>query len=81
MNLSFEAQYHLNGIVVHRGQNLAIGHYIAYVRNGNDWVELYDEVATSVTWETVKTQQAYILFLRRTTKQIQAQILIKMRKF
>ena len=62
MNQSFEAQYHLNGIVVHRGQNLANGHYIAYVRNGNDWVELDDEVATSVAWETVKTQQAYILF-------------------
>ena len=71
-NLSQKTRYSLKGIIVHQGKTLSNGHYIAYVRDDNEWVELDDEVATYVTWKTVQRQQAYLLFfetVERNTRQ------------
>ena len=61
-NVNFQVHYSLKGVIVHNGRSLSNGHYIAYVKEGSNWIEWNDKVGTSVSWETVKSQQAYILF-------------------
>lgn len=57
------ARYALCGIVVHHGQSIRSGHYVAYVKAANDlWFEVDDESSTQVSEATVAKQQAYLLF-------------------
>ena len=55
------APYELVGVVVHAGKSCERGHYLAYVKSGNDWYKANDEVVTKVNVDIVLNQQAYIL--------------------
>lgn len=59
--------YGLTGVVVHRGMlnSVNAGHYIAYVRSGDDWLLIDDEEVTKTTWEAVAGVNAYMLFYRK----------------
>ena len=66
-NSSDQILYALYGMVVHSG-TLDHGHYIAYVRDGNHgdkatkWYCVNDSHVSSVSIETVLSNQGYILF-------------------
>ena len=38
---------------------------MAYVREGDQWIQWNDEVGVPVTWQTVKEKEAYILLWKR----------------
>ena len=76
-NLSLQTHYVLKGLIVHKGRNLSNGHYIAYVKEGTNWMEWSDEFGTSVSWEKVKTQQAYILFFETIEEPDVSQSIVK----
>ena len=58
--------YKLKGVIVHRSKysktDPTSGHYSAYVLHGDGWLKCSDHNVTKVQWDTVKTQQAYLLF-------------------
>ena len=56
-------KYKLRGIVHHSGKTLLSGHYIAEVRNGNEW-SIYDDQSVSATVRSVDrpSHDAYMLF-------------------
>lgn len=43
--------YNLIGAVVHAGETLQSGHYIAYVKSGNQWYVGDDSVVMPITWD------------------------------
>lgn len=53
--------YELMGVIVHTGKRCDRGHYVAYVKKGNDWYRTSDSEVTPVDLATVLRQQAYIL--------------------
>jgi len=53
--------YELMGVIVHAGKRCDRGHYIAYIKKGNDWYKTSDAEVTPVDLKTVLRQQAYIL--------------------
>jgi hypothetical protein len=55
------APYELVGVIVHAGKSCERGHYLSYVKSGDDWYKANDEVVTKVHVDTVLNQQAYIL--------------------
>ena len=63
--------YGLTGVVVHRGlmNSVNAGHYIAYVRCGDDWFLIDDEEVTRTTWETVSRVNAYMLFYMKLARE------------
>jgi ubiquitin carboxyl-terminal hydrolase 36/42 len=61
MNKATPPPYELVGVLVHQGRSCASGHYLAYVKSGNDWFKTNDNVITKVDISTVMSQQAYIL--------------------
>ena len=61
-NTSTPPPYELVGVLVHQGQSCASGHYLAYVKSGDEWFEANDSVVTKVDVATVMSQRAYILF-------------------
>ena len=60
-----EICYRLTGMIRHRGVSIAAGHYIAYVLIDGEWYEADDEVMEHVSWPTVLSKQAYMLFYER----------------
>ena len=54
--------YRLTGMIRHTGYSIAAGHYIAYVLIDGDWYEANDECVRLVSWPTVRSLQAYMLF-------------------
>ncbi|KAA6395843.1 MAG: putative Ubiquitin carboxyl-terminal hydrolase 5 [Streblomastix strix] len=70
------AKYHLVGFINHRGMSVQSGHYLCFVRHydrnnpggdgkaGGQWI-VYNDRHVSIAKE-VSTEQAYILFYRRT---------------
>lgn len=69
--------YDLCGVVVHRAPLFEFtasrvsdtdgGHFIAFVRNrdSDDWYQIDDDSVLQVTWESVMSQTAYMLFYLR----------------
>jgi len=53
--------YELMAVLVHQGQSCDSGHYLAYVRNHDEWFKCNDSEVSKVDVETVLRQQAYIL--------------------
>ncbi|CAG7819782.1 unnamed protein product, partial [Allacma fusca] len=53
--------YRLLGTIVHMG-SFTGGHYIAYIRRGDQWYVCDDSRVTPVTPETVTESEAYVLF-------------------
>ena len=65
--VSFQ-EYTLKGIVVHKGEKLSEGHYIAYVKNREitgDWARISDEVVWPSSTSKAMDQEAYMLFYER----------------
>ena len=63
------ANYKLKAVIEHKGETATSGHYVAYVREGNQWTEWNDEIGRSVTWATVVKSEAYVLFWERTEEE------------
>ena len=58
--------YDLYGVLVHKGQSVNYGHYLAYVKHkGNQWIRINDEMCTPVAPHTVLEDKAYLLFYSR----------------
>ena len=58
-----ETSYSLQAIVVHMGDTLHFGHYVAFARDCcNAWVHLNDgDDPVQVSWDVVERQEAYLL--------------------
>ena len=57
--------FDLCAVVVHVGQDIQGGHYYAYVRSGQKWLERDDRDVRRVGWATVASAQAYVLFYQK----------------
>ena len=57
--------YHLTGMIRHTGVSIEAGHYIAYVLIDGEWYEANDKRTGLVSWPTVCSLQAYMLFYQR----------------
>ena len=60
-----QSTYRLTGMIRHTGYSIASGHYIAYVLIDGEWIEANDESMLLVSWPTVRSLQAYMLFYER----------------
>ncbi|BAT99376.1 hypothetical protein LR48_Vigan07g128200 [Vigna angularis] len=59
-------KYDLYAIVVHTGFSSTSGHYFCFIRSGPDtWHKLDDSMVTEVSGDSVRSQEAYILFYAR----------------
>jgi ubiquitin C-terminal hydrolase len=59
-----DALFQLVGVLVHWGSNIRGSHHTAFVKSSSDdfWTECNDKICTAVPWETVRKQEAYVLF-------------------
>ena len=55
-------KYRLTGMIRHTGESIASGHYIAYLRINGNWYEANDSVMKQVSWQEVRSLQAYMMF-------------------
>ena len=67
--LATKTSYRLNAIIEHNGTNTGNGHYVAYVREGDQWKMWSDDVGEPVTWETVEKSEAYIMIWERIERE------------
>ena len=58
--------YKLCAVLVHQGSDPDGGHYVAYAKNGGVWYLYDDEVCKEVDLKTVLSQQASMLFYRKS---------------
>jgi hypothetical protein len=58
--------YYLTSVIVHTG-NSGSGHYVAYVKSGDEWYCFDDASASVVLWDDVRTRQASILVYEQPT--------------
>ena len=61
----YNTQYKIMGIIVHIGQSIQAGHYIAFIRTGEKWFKMDDDIVSAVRWSTVRKQKAYLLFFEQ----------------
>lgn len=61
VNKATPPPYELVAVLVHEGRSCDSGHYLAYVKSGNEWYKANDSVITKVDVSVVLQQQAYIL--------------------
>lgn len=54
--------YDLESVVVHHGQQIQNGHYLAFCRQDDRWFKFDDEIVSVSTAEEVLRQEAYLLF-------------------
>ena len=57
--------YRITGVVVHKGPNIAAGHYISYVNADGSWFQCNDSYIQKVRWETVRREKVYLIFYVR----------------
>ncbi|XP_067308286.1 ubiquitin carboxyl-terminal hydrolase 37-like [Pseudorasbora parva] len=62
-----DAQYRLNGVVSHLGNNLFYGHYISHIRNPSEdgWLRCSDNFVRKASWSEVSKDtenNSYLLF-------------------
>ena len=57
--------YRLTGIVCHIGPSISNGYYISYILAKEKWLKADDETIREVRYETVKREEAYLLFYVR----------------
>jgi Ubiquitin carboxyl-terminal hydrolase len=60
LNKARPPPYELVAILVHQGQSCDSGHYLAYIKNNNQWYKCNDSVVEPVSVNTVLEQQAYM---------------------
>ena len=61
VNKATPPSYELVGVLVHQGRSCNSGHYLSYVKSGEDWFKTNDSVVTKVDVSAVLKQQAYIV--------------------
>ena len=61
----YNTQYRIVGIIVHIGQSMQVGHYVAFIRAGEKWFKMDDDIVSAVRWSTVRKQKAYLLFFEQ----------------
>jgi ubiquitin carboxyl-terminal hydrolase 36/42 len=61
VNKATPPSYELVGVLVHQGRTCNSGHYLSYVKSGEDWFKTNDSVVTKVDVSAVLKQQAYIV--------------------
>jgi len=61
VNRSIPPLYELVGVLVHQGQSCTSGHYISYVKSGEEWYRISDNHVVQVEVSYVMQQKAYIL--------------------
>jgi hypothetical protein len=61
LNKSRPPPYELVAVLVHQGQTCDSGHYLAYVKNNNQWYKCNDSAVEAVPVATVLEQQAYMV--------------------
>ena len=65
------ANYELTSFVTHRGPSVHSGHYVAHVKDGNDWVFFNDEKVVHAPMHGTPSsvgalsEMAYLYFFRR----------------
>lgn len=59
-------RFELTAVIVHRGNSVHAGHYVNYVKRNAQWYYISDEEVTLTTWHMVQSEQAYMLFYRRS---------------
>ena len=65
MNIN-EIQYELVGVVDHRGNTMASGHYVSYIRSEKrPWMFCDDNNISSSSLERVNNEDNYILLLKK----------------
>ena len=60
--------YSLVGVVVHEGNSIKEGHYVAYVKKSGQWYPTDDLMITKVSSFEATHQQAYLLFYQKAQK-------------
>lgn len=60
-----KALYSLVGVVVHEGNSIKEGHYVAYVKKSGKWYRTDDLMITKVSSFEATHQQAYLLFYQK----------------
>ena len=60
-----QMRYRLSGYIRHTGSSIANGHYIAYFQITGKWYEADDSFIRELSWDTVRTLEAYVLFYER----------------
>ena len=66
--ISEKALYSLAGVVVHEGNSIKEGHYVAYVKKSGQWYRTDDLMVTKVSPFEATHQQAYLLFYQKNQK-------------
>ena len=66
--VSDTALYSLVGVVVHEGNSIKGGHYVAYVKRSGQWYRIDDLRVTKVSTFEATHQQAYLLFYQKAQK-------------
>ena len=66
--VSDTALYSLVGVVVHEGNSIKGGHYVAYVKRSGQWYRTDDLRVTKVSTFEATHQQAYLLFHQKAQK-------------
>ena len=61
-NSEYNKQYRSMGMVVNIGSSIAQGHYVSFVRVGENWMRADDEIVTGIRFQNVRRKKAYILF-------------------
>lgn len=55
-------EYDLESVIVHQGQQIQNGHYLAFCRQQDRWYKFDDELVSLSTTDEVLRQEAYLLF-------------------
>ena len=53
--------YRLRGLIIHKGQSIAEGHFMAFVLIEGNWYKADDRKMSRVSWQRVSSLKAYIL--------------------
>lgn len=60
-----DLEYSLHAVIVHISPFSSAGHYIAFVRRGDQWFKCDDSSITAVSAKTVMSQNVYMLLYQR----------------
>lgn len=58
-------KYQLYAMIIHEGSTIASGHYTCIIRLNGQWLLCSDENIQRISWNSVQTQQPYVLFYQR----------------
>ena len=59
------AKYQLFALISHKGTSAQCGHYVSYIKKGNDWVLFNDNKVVKVPDIMEASQEAYVYVFQR----------------